>query len=130
MYINTDLELPAQQMNYLLARLTNLSYTKASELRKDFGLTDDPFPETPKELLARITEGKYVLPKESEDKSSFCPLDYIRWRDPAKLEDKEGYKAADKLFQVDYTTTKDQIWVKDLDTGLKALQDFEAKKYN
>ena len=55
-----------------------------------------------------------------------APPAVVRWRDPAKKADKEGYQKARKLFEAEVKSARDTIAIKSVDDGLKALQDLEA----
>lgn len=122
----TNNTIPAEK-TYLISRLDNSNYKVLNNiLPTKFGLTDDDRPRTANDLVARITAGTYIVSKDNGDSRMYDPLDAIRWRDPKVVEDKAGYAAAEKVLKIAYTATKDQIIVKDIDTGLTALQAFET----
>lgn len=125
-----------QQARYLEQRLYSAWNTKETDLRKQFGLTDDDPPRTGKELVERIKLGKFTLPKETDDSDDYDPDDYygspysqIRWRDPATKKDRDGWLKAWNAAQKAFTDTKDAIMVKSADESLKALQKFEAATF-
>lgn len=114
------------EKTYLSRRLDNIEYNVERSLPKKFGLQDDDRPRTPNDLIARITSGKYVVAKGRENTKVYDPMDFIRWRDPATVEDQVGHEAAVAKLHADAQAARDVIVVKDLDSGLKALQDFET----
>ncbi len=124
------------QRNYLQSRLEDIYYTKERPLYAQFGLTDDEAPTTPKELKARITDGKFViigLPKDdAEDDFDDCYYGgwsrLIRWRDPAKKADQNGYEAARKELKDEYQKAMDTIKIDDVKAGLEAVKALEAWK--
>lgn len=117
--------IPAEK-TYLANRLDHSFYKARDAQPTKFGLTDDERPRTANELVARITAGTYIVNKDRGDSRAYDPMDNIRWRDPKVVEDKVGYAAAEKVLKLAYTAAKDQIIVKDIDTGLTALQAFET----
>lgn len=124
------------QRNYLQSRLEDIYYTKERPLYAQFGLTDDEAPTTPKELKARITDGKFViigLPKDdAEDDFDDCYYGgwsrLIRWRDPAKKADQGGYEAARKELKDEYQKALDVVKIDDVKAGLEAVKALEAWK--
>jgi hypothetical protein len=129
---------PAQTLEqgareYLRNRLSKTYWTKTEDLRPAFGLEDDSPPKTPKEVIERITSGMYVLPEDSEDDSPgdlgeswYQPWNAIRWRDPAKKKDRDGYNLALKTLAKDRDAAQDIIMTSDGKAGLEALQTFES----
>lgn len=125
------------QRKYLQRRLEDIYYQKERPLYVTFGLTDDEAPTTPKELKARIADGKFViigLPKDDEDEDDFDDCYYggwsrlIRWRDPAKKADQDGYDAARKALKAEYQKAMDTIKIDDVKAGLEAVKALEAWK--
>lgn len=114
------------EKTYLSRRLDNIEYNVQRSLPKKFGLQDNDRPRTPNELISQITSGKYVVAKGREDTKIYDPMDFIRWRDPTTVEDQAGHDAAVAKLHADTQAARDVIVVKDLDSGLKALQDFET----
>jgi len=117
---------------YLRSRLSKSYWSKTEDLRPAFGLEDDTPPKTPKEVIERITSGMYVLPKVDEDTADdegtdwYQPWNSIRWRDPAKKKDGEGYELALKTLAKDRDASLDIIMTSDSKAGLEALQKFES----
>lgn len=123
------------QRKYLQRRLEDIYYMKERPLFAAFGLTDDEAPTTPKELKARIADGKFTiigLPKDDEDEDDFDDCFYgswsrlIRWRDPAKKADQDGYEAARKALKNEYQKAMDTIKIDDVKAGLEAVKALEA----
>jgi len=117
---------------YLRSRLSKAYYAKVEDLRPAFGLEDDTPPKNPKEVIERITSGMYVLPKENVEYDGdsleewYRPWDAIRWRDPAKKKDRDGYDLALKTLAKDRDAVMDIVMTQDSKAGLEALQKFES----
>lgn len=112
--------------NYLVNRLFNAKDIKYSAAYEAFGLTTDTRPTTPKDLVERITSGKFVIKTDMEICKTHYPMDYIEWRDPAIKKDRPGFEAWEKLLNTAHLAAKDQIMIGTPADGLKALQAFEA----
>lgn len=118
----------AVQRRYLENRLYSTWINKIHAAEKKFGLTDEMPPKDPFELVKRIQDGQFVLPVKDEGQEWYGnPTHYIRWRDPAKVEDKEGFKAFRVLLDKQNTLVKDAIFVKEPSEALEALQAWEAE---
>lgn len=115
---------------YLSERLEGLQYTRRNDERKYFGLTDDDFPKDMEEFVKRIQDGKFVLPEKYKDRSVYNAADHIRWRDPAKKEDKAGFEAAADRIDKAENEARDIIWTLTEKDGLEALRAFEAKTFH
>lgn len=116
-----------QARNYLRERARSIREETSAILQRQFGLLDDTAPKTANELVARIKDGKYVIKADRGDKETYGDgMQYIRWRDPAKTEDKAGYKTAFDALHKQYMAAKDAIIVMDPKEGLTALQAFES----
>lgn len=120
------------QRKYLSARLMTLAKNKEPDLLRNFGLTDDKAPMTFDEAVQRIKDGKYTVVEQYSGNTAngYYGLDSaIRWRDPAKKEDKPGYDAAKKLMAAAVTDTQDAIMIKTPDEALAAVKAFEAMTF-
>jgi len=111
---------------YFKNRARGIGNKKADELRKLFGLVDDDAPRTPTELVKRIMDGKFVISKEYADKDVYRPSDYIQWRDPAIVKDKEGFDAAWKLFDVATNNARDAVMALSADQAMPIVQALET----
>lgn len=109
---------------YLIRRLDSLESDKQVKLMRAFGMVDDESPNTPKELLKRIQDGKFFIAKHVENVRAFSPIDYFIWRDPSVKKDHDGYVAALDVLKEKSQQARDIIVVKNQEEGLKALQDF------
>lgn len=115
------------KLNHLSNRMSTAFSTKKQELAKKFGLMDDDPPMTAKDLIARITAGKYVVAEDKMTVSAYEPTRFFTWRDPSVKKDEEGFKAAEVALRKARTAAEDIIVVmSDEATRLKALQDFES----
>lgn len=123
--------LAAKKLEYLNSRLQDTTYKIREDLEKAFGLVDDKAPATPSELVKRITDGKFILPK-NEDQRDFYGLraviDSIRWRDPSVKEDNDGYKAANAKLEAEAIKARDLIMVSTPENAIAAVQALENWK--
>ena len=101
---------------------------KDRALRKQYGITKDDTPRTPKDLIERIKAGKYVLRDEYENSYCYNPGEYITWKDPKIEKDQDGYEKASKKLEKSYQETLDLIYISTGEEGLKAFQKFEKEK--
>lgn len=126
-YVSSDKHSESAKTNYLLGRFNEVKSDKQSELRRQFGLENDPTPYTAKELVERIKSGKFILPtKKEEDMSgqiyyNNSPIYAITWRDPAVVEDQTGYDDASKKFKAASLPVHDAIMLKTNDEALTAI---------
>jgi hypothetical protein len=126
------------KFNYLEGRLYNTVSKLDNELRKQFGLVDDEFPTSPKELAERLKAGKYVVRYLHEDGNPGEYDDYInryeplggliRFRDPAVKEDQDGYSAAREEMLTVKKSVEDTLYIDTPENALKAIQEFENWK--
>lgn len=114
------------QMDFLRGEARNVRETLYSKLRKQFGLSGDPAPETVEDFIKRIQDGKFVLEDMYKQKRTSYVTDYISWRDPSIKRDEAGYDAAKELLDAKYRDTKRAIMTQGADAGLKAVLDLEA----
>jgi hypothetical protein len=126
--LNATTDLVAQQKNYALTRLDNLKYFKRNPLKAAFGLKDDDYPNNIKELRERFATGRYVI--DGKDEDNFWGLgESIRFRDPAKKEDYEGYAKANEKMEAAFTAARDTIILTDADP-IKVISDFESATFH
>lgn len=118
------------QRSYLDARLSVIRNDMENALKKHFGLMNDEAPETSKDLVKRIQDGKFVLPKDREDCYAGDAHWSIIWRDPAVKEDQEGYDAAYAKLRAAYKVARDDINILPPEEGLKTLRAFEATTFH
>lgn len=116
--------------NYLDGRLYSLKATKSREGELAFGLRDDDKPQTPKDLIDRITSGKYIVQPDKMEVTDYEPLRRFRWRDPAKKEDRAGYEASQKAMEAATTTVTDTIMIGTPTEALAALKAFEGTTFH
>lgn len=126
--MGTDIETARRHMD---TRLYGIKSVKREALKTQFGLTDDARPASFTELAARLKAGLFTLPTDDGEFDRYDLLDSLRWRDPAKKEDRPGFDAAEKLLQAAATKVKDAIWVKtNPEDALAALEAFESSTVN
>lgn len=134
--VYNDAELTSAAKNHLFTRADCAFRKIDGSLQADFGLTNEESPKTPKEMTDRIIAGKFALPKDAdnEDDYIFCGTSdlarKIIWRDPAKVADKDGYKAAKVLLDAAYNSTVDAIMVSEPAEGLVAYQNFTKQTFH
>jgi hypothetical protein len=122
--------------NRLLDRANMASYEKRDELRKAFNLIPDDEPVTIKDFVQRVKDGKFVTDlteKEQAERKFYCldrMLEEIEWRDPARVEDQEGFDAANVLLTKALNDVSDEIIVKTPEAGLESLRAFQAKTFH
>lgn len=129
----------AQARSYLESRLDDAARTKRSEeLRKAFYMDDDEAPATAKQMVERITAGKFILPTDKEEAEylkyySFygsAPFKTIKWRDPSKPADTAGYAAAVAKVHETEGDTLDVIKTGTEKEGLEALKAFKSTTFH
>lgn len=126
MYVDNDKHIESSKINYLSARVDQISYQKINDFRKLFGLVDDKSPDTATALVDRIQAGKFILSDETKNKPTYDPDRYIRWRDPAVKEDKAGFAAAEEAFEKAKQDTRDTIVIGTPAEGLVAVKALDA----
>lgn len=99
---------------------------KVDAAKKQFGLTGDTPPETTEEMIQRIQDGKFVLPEKYEDQ--YASASYIEWRDPAIKQDKDGYKAARKELDTEYSALELKLAIIPVADGLAAVEAYRDAK--
>jgi hypothetical protein len=128
-----DQALKTNQLNVLANELRSAYYTKTEDLRTDFNMKDDEPPKTPGEFKDRVSKGLVTFRSSGNDLKDDQKFPYgdfsetVRWRDPSKPKDSEGYeKATGKLSSKlkDYTTKV--LVLQNPEDGLKLLEEFKA----
>jgi len=114
------------KIRFLSGQLYEAYLNAKLALQRKFGLTDDEEPKTLTELVKRIQDGLFVIPEKYKEKPGYNTTLYLRWRDPAAVEDKAGYDAAKADLKKAYNDADRTIRILTPVEGLKALQDFEA----
>ena len=119
-----------RRLTHAQNRVSSIFYQKNGELRKMFHMDPDDRPTTGKELVERITAGKYSLKNEEDLKNNFVwsILDYITWRDPAVKMDEEGYKTAKAELEASYNVASDAATLGDAAAALAAINTFLSWK--
>lgn len=118
----------AEQREIVRSALRTQREVIRNQLRKDFGLVDDEDPRTPAELIKRIADGQYTIDEKYLDYRSYAPWSYVRWRDPKKVEDKAGFKAAEEKLDASYQDAKLKAALLPIADLLKLVEDFKAFK--
>lgn len=132
--MNTGGSLEQQQKGYLLGRIQSICWQHESDLRKAYNLENDTYPTTPEEYVKRIKDGLYEIKKpdvEEEGRKIYYerPFYYLRFRDPSKKPDRDGFDKAMEILYDARTATTDLIMVGDAQAGLAAVQKFETTKF-
>lgn len=105
---------------YLIREIDRLSERTHIDLQHKFNLIDDNSPSWGKEMVQRILDGKYSIP---EANANWAYPYGIRWHDPSKKEDKEGFKTAWDSFTTAEQKAVDAASVLTAAEGLAALDD-------
>lgn len=118
---------------YAVRSALSTAFEKAKlGLKKQFGLIDDDAPKTPTELVERIAAGKYTIDAKDADYEGWdasSAVRYVRWRDPAVVEDKAGYKAARADLDAAYEDAKLKAILSPVADLLQLVEDFKAWKH-
>ena len=107
---------------YLIHEINDLSDRTHINLKHKFNMVDDDPPSWGKELVQRILDGKYSIPEPYENENWVYPYN-IRWHDPSKKKDKEGFKTAWDSFTTAEQKATDTANVLTAAEGLAALDD-------
>lgn len=118
----------AEQREIVRSALRTQRESIRAQLRKDFGLVDDDEPRTPAEFIKRIADGQYTIDEKYLDYRSYAPWSYVRWRDPKKVEDKAGFKAAEEKLDASYQDAKLKAALLPIADLLQLVEDFKAFK--
>lgn len=127
-----DSSLKTNQLRVLTNALDSEVREKASTFRTEFNLDSPDAPKTPGEFKQRIADGKFTFirgnePMKDDERMPYGYSEYLTFRDPDKLPDREGYDTA----LVNLRNTKEDYAVKisvlqNPEDGLKILEDFKA----
>jgi len=113
---------------YLRDRLCNVFNDGRRALAGKFYLLEDNAPQTAKQFVERIQEGKFQLPTTDDNGiTAYGTGPYgLIYRDPAQVADKDGYEAALKLLRDAKQEAIDVVNTLDETQSLQALKDFQA----
>jgi len=115
-----------KKTQYLKGRAYRVRDNKQTELRTKFSMDADLAPQTPEEIVERITEGRFTLLEKDKRPYYASAFNNIIWRDPKVPADPVGYEAAVKELEKEYQKIMDTIMIAEAADALKAVQDFEA----
>lgn len=127
---NLDMDTNKDQAQKYIRSEALVAFEKGnSKLRNKFYINDDEGPRDAKELVARITAGKYKLADYLSDKDYELPeygypLDGLIWR--THKADYDGYNLANKELDLQLRTVKDATIVLDQAVALDTLNGFRA----
>lgn len=122
-----------EAQDYLRKEIRVESLKGYKALNSKFCIADDNAPRNGKETVERIAAGLFVINEkmidtyDAEDEDEYCcsnPLDYLRWRDPAKPADKTGFKAAYEVLEAEEKKVMDALNVLTPEAALDALIGF------
>ncbi len=129
-YASASISTPAtetqDQRKYLTRRLDEVYQDNRDPLEAEFGLVDDEYPETLKDLKERIAAGKFTFRDEKDVRPYHHWTEMLRWRDPAKKADQEGFTAAVKALKAERQKALDIIKIDEPKAGLEAIKALEA----
>lgn len=118
----------AKQRKTLASALYDAFRDKVTAAKKQFGLMADSSPETVKEFIQRIKDGKYTLTQDAEDAYASGFWYSISWKDPSVSVDKDGYKAAREQLDKDYKALELRIAVLPIADALTAVETYRDAK--
>lgn len=132
-----------RQKNYLSNSLSNSYWNKDADLMREFNLNGVQPPQSPKEFVDFIKDGKFKFVKnglnddgtwrDDENHPYFGSgniYQFINWIDPDKTPDYEGYREASKKMGEAKTKADRKIVVGTPADGLAALEEFEAATFH
>lgn len=130
----TMMDQEIEQRRYILDRTYTVQHQKDQALEEFFNLRDDARPVSPEDLIKRIQDGQYVLESKDEfdDEDEFCfsnNFDRLHWRDPAKVRDQLGYKAAEKNLKEAVQKLQDKARLYTIAEATKAFEEFQATDF-
>lgn len=127
-----DSSLKTNQICVLTNALDKEVREKAATFREEFNLNAPDSPRTPGEFKQSIADGKFVFiwngePMKDDERMPYVYSEYLVFRDPDKIPNKEGYDTA----ICNLRKTKEDYAVKvsvlqNPEDGLKLLEDFKA----
>jgi len=127
MAYSNQFDVAGARHRYFTDRLESIWMNLTNKAEKHYGLRDDNPPESFNELMDRLNSGKYVIPEDKKDKKTgFNSVYYIRWRDPAVKEDRDGFNAESEKIRAALNKAQDVIFAATSpESMLKAVEDFE-----
>lgn len=130
----TMIDQEVDQRRYILDRTRTVQCQKSRDLEETFGLVDDVRPTNPEDLIKRIQDGKFVLTAkdefdDDEDCGYYHNFERLHWRDPAKVRDQEGNKAAQKRLLDASQKLSDKARLYTIADATKAFEEFEATDF-
>ncbi len=124
---NDNLEL--QSRKYLQREMDGLHCQVVEKLRDTYNINDMLAPKTPREMRERINQGLFEITGEDSapDKSFGWGGPGLRWRDPAKKADHEGYNKAADEYESEFSKVMTKLFVLPSIEGLKIYENFRDK---
>lgn len=127
----------AKKRDHLASRIWSIYSKHVDTLREKFNMNDDIRPWNAKELVERIKEGKFILDKKFDkldedelDEYFDGPFDGIYWRDPDKVKDVDGFRAAMAELDIAYKHVQDDIAILSPEKALESVRAFEDWTYS
>ena len=118
----------AKQRKTLASALYDAFRDKVNAAKKQFGLLSDQAPETIKEMIQRIKDGKFSIKADQDDAYAGAFWYAISWKDPSVTVDKDGYKAARAQLEKDYKALELRIAVLPIADALTAVETYRDGK--
>lgn len=101
---------------------------KKTALKRQFGLLNDDAPDTITDLLKRIADGKFSVPEKYQDSGIYNFFNFVEWRDPAVVQDRDGYKAARAELISEFEKLKLRLAIIPVADALVAVESFRDAK--
>ena len=134
MYIDHDNDPHAAARSRLHARTVEAHRDHSEALRQTYFIDDHNTKDwSVEDAIQAIKDGKFVYrrPEEAKKKKSFYYASYdIRFRDPDKPEDTEGWQKAVDTLDEHYEAVVDQITILDPKDALKKVDSFREHKFH
>lgn len=132
----SEAETADKQRDYLIDRLYSTASEKKDEARKAFNIENMAAPEDAIELVKRIKDGLYVVDEDAiksakKDRWFYAgPFFGLKWRDPAKPADEDGYEKTRDAINAAEQKAQDEIKIFSPEKGLETLRAFEAATFH
>lgn len=121
------------QRDHMNSRLYAVFGTRQTDYMKQFNLVDDDRPANAEEAVERIKAGQYMIRKKNADFDDGDDDEYdydgafsrIYWRDPSKVKDQAGYKAAMDAMNKEFENVLDTVKLAPYADAVAAFENFK-----
>lgn len=113
----------------LLRDVRNHYYQHDENLERKFGIRGDTTPKNIEEALERIKEGKFKIVDKGNRSFFESWFDHVKWMDPNKTKDVDGYRAASEELKKAYAHAQQDVNCDSLDKAKASVRKFEEWKH-